>query len=126
MHKENEVKYLKDLIKGLGANKTTRSIIAVTKAAPAIESIVSNFNKMVSLESVTSTHKHRSREIDVLLLVDSLKKMSPWKIQNNRCLDSFKSITASPFTFSLDHFEEHVMSTANRLFRDLPDDDEDE
>ena len=34
LHKENEVKLLKDLIRGLGANKTENSINMITKASP--------------------------------------------------------------------------------------------
>lgn len=57
MHKENEVKLLKDLIRGLGANKTEKSIIAMSKAAPVISSIANNFDTMLSMKKITTKHK---------------------------------------------------------------------
>ena len=40
MQKENQVKEIKDFIKGLGANKTENSIVKLSKAAPVINDIV--------------------------------------------------------------------------------------
>ena len=50
LQKENEVKALKELIKGLGANKTEQSIIAVSKATPVIIDAASNFDSMLQLK----------------------------------------------------------------------------
>lgn len=46
LQKENEVLVLKELIRGLGSNKTEKAIDIITKAAPVIQDIVDNFDKM--------------------------------------------------------------------------------
>lgn len=78
LHKENQVKSLKDLIKGLGANKTEKSIVAVPKALPTIniDTIVKNFDCMVNENTVKTTHKTRSRDSDIKCL---LQKLQIWK-----------------------------------------------
>lgn len=78
LHKENQVKSLKDLIKGLGANKTEKSIVAVTKTSPTIniDTIVKNLDCMVNENTVKTTHKTRSRDSDIKCL---LQKLQIWK-----------------------------------------------
>ncbi|XP_033729431.1 uncharacterized protein LOC117318569 [Pecten maximus] len=61
MHKENEVKLLKELIKGLGANKSEHSIIAISKAAPVVAAVVSNFDKMLELKKLLILPTRRDR-----------------------------------------------------------------
>lgn len=45
MEKENQVKLLKELIRGLGSNKTENAIVGISKAAPVIESVVHHFDE---------------------------------------------------------------------------------
>ena len=126
LHKENQVKFLKELIKGLGANKTKSSIISVTKAAPAIANIVSRFDTMLNIKTVKTTHKTRSRERDILEIITKLNQLDVWTVHPNRTLGQFKNIPKSPFNFNLDKFKYDVQSTADRLLRDLPDPEEEE
>lgn len=78
LHKENQGKSLKDLIKAIGANKTDKSIVAVTKAAPTIknDTNVKNVDCMVNENTVKTTHKTRSRDSDIKCL---LQKLQIWK-----------------------------------------------
>lgn len=46
--KENEVLLLKELIRGLGSNKTEYAIIAITQAAQVIQDVVNNYDKMLN------------------------------------------------------------------------------
>lgn len=57
MHKENEVKLLKDLIRGLGTKKTENSIVAISKAAPVIKQIAQNYDNMLSIKKINTKHK---------------------------------------------------------------------
>jgi hypothetical protein len=100
MHKENEVKLLKDHIRGLGANKTEKSIVAMSKAAPVISSIASNFDSMLSLKKITTKHKKRSSTEDIQALIQILQKNFPWHV-THRNLPVFNGIEKSPFAFNL-------------------------
>lgn len=126
LHKENQVKALKNLIKGLGANKTEKSIVAVTKAAPTIDNIVNNFDSMVNESTYKTTHKCRSRESDIQCLLKKLQEWRPWLQQENRILKVFSNIKKTPFNFDKQKFTQHLLFTANRLERDLPNLDEEE
>ncbi|KAH3864640.1 hypothetical protein DPMN_027663 [Dreissena polymorpha] len=44
MEKENQVKEIKDFIRGLGSNKTEQAIVKVTAAAPVIKEIVNKLD----------------------------------------------------------------------------------
>lgn len=129
MHKENEVKLLKDLRRGLGANKTENSIVAISKAAPVIQQIVQNYDNMLLIKKINTKHKKRSSEEDIQAMIRALKKTSPW-VPEQRSLNSFIGFEKSPFSFDVHLFQEAVKDTVNRLLRDIPipteDDDHDE
>ena len=56
---------LKDLIRELGANKTENAIVTVSKAAPVIQGIVDNFDRMVCVKKKKTRHQKKSFECDV-------------------------------------------------------------
>ncbi|CAC5402478.1 unnamed protein product [Mytilus coruscus] len=117
LQKENQVMVLKDLIRGLGSNKTENSIITISKAAPVVKQICENVDTMLD---------------DVKEIIKELEPLKPWVNQTGRQLYSFKEIKKSPFSFDRSEFETSVTRTINRLKRDLPplhnegDEDEDE
>lgn len=55
LQKENQVKFLKTLIRTLGANKTEKAITNITKAAPTVLSVCDSFDKMMKLKSIDKT-----------------------------------------------------------------------
>ena len=59
LHKENEVKLVKDLIKGLSANKTEKSIVAISKAAPVIDDVTKNFDNMLKINDLNTKHTRK-------------------------------------------------------------------
>jgi len=73
LQKENEVKLLKDLIRGLGANKTENSIISISKAAPIISDISQNFDNMLGMKKYKTNHKKRSSAEDIGILLKKTK-----------------------------------------------------
>ncbi|XP_033729394.1 uncharacterized protein LOC117318526 [Pecten maximus] len=127
MQNENEVKALKELIKGLGSNKTEQSIIAVCKAMPSILDVVSKFDTMVSVGTISTTHKKRSYEEDLDAVLKVVKKAGIWQ-NASRSLAGFKAISKSPFAFNKPLFKRTVRNIIDRLQRDLPPvpDDDDE
>lgn len=117
MHKENEVKLLKDLIRGLGANKTENSIVVISKAAPVIQQIVQNYDNMLLIKKVN--YKKRSSEEDIQAMIRVSKKNSLW-VCEQRSLNSFKCFEKSPFSFDQSLFRVTVKNTVKRLLRGIP------
>jgi hypothetical protein len=121
IQKENEVKMLKELIKGLGANKTEKSIIQISKAAPVISQVVDNFDQMTGIQNVKSTHKVLSRSEDIKVLLEKLQKLQLWKLKHGRFLSGFPDVAKSPFNFDVTKMKSQIMATAERLRLDIPD-----
>ncbi|XP_069105866.1 uncharacterized protein [Argopecten irradians] len=120
LQKENEVKNLKELIKGLGANKTEHSIISISKAAPVIMDVVSNFDDMLNMKKTNTSHKKRSDEDDLNAILKILRKSGIWNYKEGRSLHGFKGINRSPFIFDKPLFHRTLNNIINRLQRDLP------
>ncbi|XP_061190846.1 uncharacterized protein LOC133198962 [Saccostrea echinata] len=119
LQKENEVLVLKDLIRGLGSNKTERAIVTVSKAAPVIQSIVDNVDRMLCVKAKKTRHQKKSFEGDVKELLTEIMPLK-WWIQNpNRKLTHFPNIKCSPLDIERPLFTSKVMSTVGRLQRGI-------
>ena len=121
LQKENQVLVLKELIRGLGSNKTEHAIITLSKAAPVIEDIVHNFDQMVNVKNKQSSHKKKSFEEDVRVILRELIKLDPWTENDGPALTNFEGISKTPFTFAKDKFENAVMLNVQRLKRGIPE-----
>lgn len=97
MEKENQVKYLKDRIKGLGANKTENSIVAVSKSAPVILDIVENIDKQIDFRDLSISHTKRSKEEDLHEMLQILRNIRPFQSNRSRTLPAFRGIKCSVF-----------------------------
>ncbi|XP_048249938.1 uncharacterized protein LOC124128741 isoform X2 [Haliotis rufescens] len=115
MQKENQVLVLKDLIRGLGANKTEKSIVKISKVAPVVESVVDNLLLMTDTTNFVSRHHKRSETEDILEILSVLKNNNPWKVTPGRDLSGFAGICKSPYTFNLELFKTSVANTLTRL-----------
>lgn len=117
LHKENQVKYLKTLIRSLGANKTEQSIVSITKAGPVISEISDNFDEMTGAKKLKTTHKEKSRKEDIEIITEYLYKLKMWNdFQVN---ESVMNIPEHPFCFDRDAFSKTVMSKVQQLLLDV-------
>lgn len=89
---ENRNKDLKNLIKGMGANKTTIAIERVSQAAGGVRHIVENVDNNVSLNIQSSAHTHRSSEADEAKILADLRQLKPFKSSPGRKHNSFPDI----------------------------------
>lgn len=118
MEKENQVKLLKELIRGLGSNKTENAIVGISKAAPVIESVVHHFDEEAGICEVRTTHKSRSLESDLKVMLEKTRELDPFSNQG-RSLQSYKGINANPiYSVNKEKFHQVVLRTAQRLRRD--------
>lgn len=119
LQKENDVLVLKELIRGLGSNKTENAIIAITKAAPVIQDVVNNFDKMLNIRDKKTHHKKRSFQDDVNCILKELLPVKIWEKTNGRKLENFQKIKVSPFIVDIIHFKDVVMKKVDRLKRGI-------
>lgn len=108
MEKENQVKLLKELNRGLGSNKTENAIVGISKAAPVIESVVHHFDEEAGICEIRTTHKSRLKKT---------RELDPFSNQG-RSLQSYKGINANPiYSVNKEKFHQVVLRTAQRLRR---------
>lgn len=119
LHKENEVKLVKDLIKGLGANKTENSIQMMTKSAPTLSAVDKNFDRMLNTKEINTNHKVRSQMEDMMVIIPRLQELDVWAMKGNRVLNT--KVEKSPFAFDKGLFNRTIQSTLGRLLRDIPE-----
>ncbi|XP_062576937.1 uncharacterized protein LOC134238840 [Saccostrea cucullata] len=119
LQKENEVMVLKELIRGLGSNKTEKAIVTITKAAPVIQDVVCNFDRMLGLRDKKTHHKKRSFQDDVKCILKELLTLKIWEKTNGRQLENFPKIAMSPFAVDTIHFKDVVMKKVQRLKRGI-------
>lgn len=113
MEKENQVKLLKELIRGLGSNK----IVGISKAAQVIESVVHHFDEEAGICEVRTTHKSRSLESDLKVMLEKTRELDPFSYQG-RSLQSYKGINANPiYSVNKEKFHQVVLRTAKKLRR---------
>lgn len=113
MEKENEVRVLKDLIRGLGANEIEHAILTITKAAPVISEIAANFGSSLKIKERGTSHKKRDDKGDLITLVNALKQKNIWNHVPGRELSN--NVSETPFKFDKNMFKHSVLTTANRL-----------
>lgn len=113
MEKENQVKLLKELIRGLGSNK----IVGISKAAKVIESVVHHFDEEAGICELRTTHKSRSLESDLKVMLEKTMELDQFSNQG-RSLQSYKGINANPiYSVNKEKFPQVVLRTAQRLCR---------
>ena len=93
LFQENKNKDLKNLIKNMGANKTSKAITRASQAVGGVRQIVENFDQNVSLAKKSSTHTHRSDENDMNIVLADLSKLKPFTYSRGRKYKSFPNIT---------------------------------
>jgi hypothetical protein len=89
---ENRNKDLKNLIKAMGANKTTHAIERASRAAGGVRQVVENFDNNVSLAKQSSDHTHRSTEADEAIILSDLRDIKPFMPSPGRKHKSFSKI----------------------------------
>uniref|UniRef100_A0A8W8I4B1 DUF6589 domain-containing protein n=1 Tax=Magallana gigas TaxID=29159 RepID=A0A8W8I4B1_MAGGI len=119
LQKENEVLVLKELIRGLGSNKTEKAIDTITKAAPVIQDIVDNFDKMSNISHRNTHHRKRSSEGDIKCILKVIVPLKIWNYTEGRTLESFKKIKKSQFDFERCQFKEAINRKIQRLKRGI-------
>ena len=98
LFQENRNKDMKAMIKSMGANKSEKAIYRGSRAAGGIRQIVDAFGKQVSMQRKSSSHSHKSSSQDEKIVMTDLRRLRPFRQDNERKLESFKNISHNPTT----------------------------
>ena len=126
---ENRNKDIKKAIKAMGPNKTDRAIDRSSRASGGERLTVQNFDHQVGKTNTSSSHSHKSSEIDERTVLRDLHDLKPFDSIPNRKHDSFQDISANPLA-TLDHvdLDKWLKKHKRNLLLDAPlmQDEEDE
>lgn len=126
---ENRNKDIKKAIKAMGPNKTDNAIDRSSRASGGERHTVQNFDHQVGKTSPSSTHSHKSSEIDERIVLNDLRDLKPFDSIPNRKHDSFQDISADPLaTLDQVDLDKWLKKHKKNLMLDAPlmQDEEDE
>ena len=86
----------KDVVRGMGPNKTAKAMQRAAKAAAGIQQIIRKFNDASKISKVSQVHGHNSSAEDELSMVNDLRKMNPFKRTPGRQHAHFDQMLVSP------------------------------
>ena len=86
----------KNIVLGMGANKTSAAIVRASKSAAGVEQILTQFDSETGVCKKSSAHTSRSSHADEDIMIKDLKSFQPLSILPGRCHEHFKDIKSSP------------------------------
>ncbi len=86
----------KDVVKGMGANKTTKAMVRASRAAAGVKQIVQAMDKASDIKKMSTKHSHKKSIEDELLMLQDLRKLKPFAIISGRHHNHFPDIALSP------------------------------
>ncbi|XP_062567378.1 uncharacterized protein LOC134229640 isoform X2 [Saccostrea cucullata] len=117
MQQENNILVLKDVIKGLGANKTTKAMERASAAAPVVAETVENYMNSIGCVSRSGKHNTKDNLEDVKLLVQLLSRLDPFSVIDNRKMNFYSGFRKNPFSAISSDFNSHLFKIVERLKR---------
>ena len=88
----------KDVVKGMGANKTTKAILRASQSGAGVHEIKWSFDKATNIHRVSQTHSARSSVDDELMMLQDLRKLRPFRVVSGRYHAHFPDIAISTTT----------------------------
>ena len=85
----------KDVVKGMGANKTTKAILRASQSGAGVHEIKWSFDKATNIHRVSHTHSARSSVEHELMMLQDLRKLRPFRVMSGRCHAHFPDIAIS-------------------------------
>ncbi|KAH3811881.1 hypothetical protein DPMN_140298 [Dreissena polymorpha] len=92
MQQENNIKLVKHVIRGLGAGKTDKAMMRVSKAAPVVSEPAAGFE---SSGAKRKKRKSKSLKEDLFVLSTKLRELRPFKENRSRQTESFNKLSAN-------------------------------
>ena len=86
----------KDVVRGMGPNKTAKAMTRASKAAAGIQQIVRRVNDESDIKRVSQVHSQKSSIEDELMIVKDLRKIKPFERKLGRSHAHFDQMQVSP------------------------------
>lgn len=96
----------KEIVRGMGPNKSISAISRVCKAVNGIKEITKNFQKIYGNNPSSVQHTKVSEATDQLEIINDLIKLDPFTHHSGRMHDSFPDIKSAPMRY-LNVLEHH-------------------
>ena len=124
---EHSVRNGKDLIRGLGANKTDKAIERVTLAADHVEAVCRSFNDTLSMRRSSGRHSKKVSQDDLTTIQNVFKQVRPFHVTPGRSCLGFAGIKANPTDkINKAEFTEFLENNITRILRGMPIDVDEE
>ncbi|KAK3083045.1 hypothetical protein FSP39_012508 [Pinctada imbricata] len=122
---EHFVRNQKELIRGLGANKTDKAILRVTGAANAISHILEDLDTNLKIPTRRGHHSPDSNEKDISAIRQCFREIHPFKVTPGRKCSKFKFGTPE-FKVNTEQLLSSLETIIQRISNGLVADEDDE
>jgi hypothetical protein len=85
----------KDVVRGMGANKTRKAMMRASKASAGVFQIVQQVCNTTKIKKSSQAHTHKNNDDEILMLQD-LQKLKPFEMNPGRYHLNFKNMQVSP------------------------------
>ena len=86
----------KDIVRGMGANKTRKAMMRASKASAGVRQIVQQLQDTTKIKKTSQAHRHRNKEDDEILMLQDLQKLKPFELSPGRYHRHFQDMHVSP------------------------------
>ena len=86
----------KDVVRGMGANKTTKAMVRASKAAAGVHQIVKGIDDALKIHEVSKVHSKRCSNEDDMSMLQDLRKLRPFERTLGRHHMHIQEISVSP------------------------------
>lgn len=97
LKQEHLVKFTKMLIRGMGAQKTTKAMSRATTAASGLTEIVEQFDDTTNIHPESTAHSHKLAESDIQNMIDTINHLHVFETKPGRAHPSFRSLPRSVY-----------------------------
>ena len=118
MQQENNILVLKDVIKGLGANKSEKAMVRASLAAPVADGMVQQYMRILGMHQKSGRRTKKSDDTDVLAVLELINASEPLEHTPGRRMVHYRGIKPSAFgSINKGGFLEYLTRTTGRLKR---------
>ena len=91
----------KDIVKGMGANRTPKAMMRASKAAAGVHLIVKQVNEVSSVKPTSKVHAHKESSGEVIMMFKDRRKLRPFDLEKGRFHCNFQEIIVSPTSVNM-------------------------
>ena len=119
LKQEHLVKFTKNLVRGMGAQKTEKAINRATRAASGLQYIIDNFDQTTKIPSQSTAHTYKNAVSDIKDMINVINNHKVFQNVPGRAHVSFPSLPRSVLdTLDIVKLEQWMKRCRNKLGKD--------